>query len=105
MEILKLLKLDKASKDDRAAVRVANAMVRAQDTLINKLAEEVDKLSVEKDNLENLDIAEMQKEGAITTWVDKYQEIDIKIELAEKKLEIAKRTKSKFFTEDVVIAS
>lgn len=102
MEILKLLKLDKASKDDRAATRVAGAMSREQDALINTLSQEVDKLEVEKEELENLDVAEMQKENAASKWVAKYQEIDTKIELATKKLQIARRTKDKFFTNVIV---
>lgn len=99
MEILKLLKLDKASKDDRAATRIAGAMSREQDALINKLSQEVDKLDVQKEELENLDVTEMGKEGAATKWVSDYQEIDVKIELAKKKLEIAERTKDKFFSD------
>lgn len=99
MEILKLLKLDKASKDDRAATRIAGAMSREQDALINKLSQEVDKLDVQKEELENLDVTKMGKEGAATKWVSDYQEIDVKIELAKKKLEIAERTKDKFFSD------
>lgn len=47
-KILSILKLDKASKDNRAAERIAKALGREQDALINELSAKVDELEVKK---------------------------------------------------------
>lgn len=93
-KILSILKLDKASKDNRAAERTAKALVREQDALINELSAKVDELEVKKEGLESIDL-----EVDIKKWVADYQKIDIEIEIAKKHLEIAQRTKKVFFDE------
>lgn len=93
-KILSILKLDKASKDNRAAERIAKALGREQDALINELSAKVDELEVKKEGLESIDL-----EVDIKKWVADYQEVDIEIEMAKKRLEIAQRTKKVFFDE------
>jgi len=100
MKILTLLGLDKESKDKKAVERVGKALAREQDILINNLSGKVDELEIKKEKLEELDLEALKKDGAVKTWVDDYQSIDIEIELAKKKLEIAERTKLTYFTEE-----
>lgn len=96
MKILELLKLDQSSKDAKAATRVAKALSREQDALINTLSAKVDELEIKKESLEAIDLTVDVKK-----WVNDYQEADINIEIAKKRLEIAQRTKKQFFTDAI----
>lgn len=94
MQILKLLKLDKDSLVNKQAERLGKALAREQEALINKLSSEVDAIEeqIEKHEELNLEIEPAK-------WVETYQDYQVKLELAKKKLEIAKNTKKKYFTE------
>lgn len=95
MQILKLLKLDKDSLLNKQAERLSKALAREQEDLINKLSSEVDGIEeqVEKHEELNLEIDPAK-------WVETYQDYQVKLELVKKKLEIAKRTKTQYFTEE-----
>lgn len=95
MQILKLLKLDKDSLLNKQAERLGKALAREQEALINKLSSEADGIEeqVEKHEELNLEIDPAK-------WVETYQEYQVKLELVKKKLEIAKRTKTQYFTEE-----
>lgn len=95
MKILSILGLDQASKDKNAQKRLGNAMLKEQDALIHTLQGEYDTLEVKRDDLESPDNTVDPK-----TWVREYQETEVAMELAKKKLEIAKRTKKQWFTDE-----
>lgn len=95
MKILKLLKLDEQSLQHKQAKRVAKALLREQDALINELSKDVDSIDESIDKHEEFDLNVDAKK-----WVQDYQDLLVKQELAKKKLEIAKRTKQKYFVEE-----
>lgn len=95
MKILSMLGLDQASKDKNAQKRLANAMLKEQDALIHTLQGEYDLLEVKRDELQSPDNTVDPK-----AWVKEYQETEVAMELVKKKLEIAKRTKKEWFSDD-----
>ena len=95
MQILKLLKLDKDSLLDKQAERLGKSLSREQDSLINELSAKADAIEekIEKHEELNLEIDPAK-------WVQTYQDLQVELELINKKLEIAKRTKQKYFTSE-----
>lgn len=90
MKILKLLKLD-----EQQAKRVAKALQREQDALINELSKEVDLIEEKVEKHKEFDL-----NVAASKWVKEHQDLLVSQEIAKKKLEIANKIKQKFFVEE-----
>lgn len=94
MKILGLLTQSKEEREKKAAERTARTLKRNQEALIDNLEAQRDDLEDKKSKLLNLSSGKVP-----SNWNEEFQEATVQLELIEKKIEIAEKTLTEYFTE------
>lgn len=96
MKILELFKLSKEERADKKVERLARALARKQQELLDKLDARKDDLIEKKETLENLSPDSVNE----NTWVTEYQEVLVELEVLNAEIAIAEKTNKEFFTSE-----
>ena len=95
MKILSILTQSKEEKEQKAALRIAKALRRGQEALIDKLEGEKDEHQTTIDSLKEVSLKTVDTK----TWNAKYQDAIVELALIDKRIEIANATNKELFTD------